>query len=256
MLLDEVQLGRYRIVRFIRKGGMSEIYLAEDTRMPRQVAVKILQNGATLYPDETAAQEASRLFQREMGIVSNLYHPHILQLYDFGEETVSGTSFTYMVMPFHTHGSLVDWLQQRGKESLLLPEETAALVFQAADALQYAHDCQVVHLDVKPSNFLVHIRKEKPNQPDLFLTDFGIARVASTSKGSVTARGTLEYMAPEQWDGHPVAASDQYSLAIMAYELRQEKRLLEAMYRKLCLSTFRKYHNLRASLRSTHLISS
>jgi hypothetical protein len=76
-----------------------------------------------------------------------------------------------------------------------------------------------MHLDVKPSNFLVRIRRDKPEQPDLFLADFGIAKVVATSKGSSTMRGTLEYMAPEQWDGHPSAASDQYSLAIMAYEL-------------------------------------
>jgi serine/threonine protein kinase len=219
MLLNGTQLGRYRIVRLIRRGGMSEVYLAEDTRISRQIAIKTIQNETSLYPDESTKQEASRLFLREMSIVSNLYHPHILQLYDFGEEVVDGVELAYMVMPFHAEGSLVDWLRLRGKRELLAVEDVVGLILQAGDALQYAHERQIMHLDVKPSNFLVRARKEKPEQPDLFLADFGIARVAATSKDSSTMRGTLEYMAPEQWDGHPVAASDQYALAIMTYEL-------------------------------------
>jgi Protein kinase domain len=96
----------------------------------------------------------------------------------------------------------------------------AHIISQAADALQHAHERHILHQDVKPSNFLIRTRKEQPNRPEVFLADFGIARIyAATSHVSQHVRGTPAYMAPEQWEGRPVPASDQYALAIMAYQL-------------------------------------
>src|SRR5205823_14093834 len=96
----------------------------------------------------------------------------------------------------------------------------AHFVRQAANALQYAHNQQLIHQDVKPSNFLIRSNEEYPNRPDLLLADFGVAKFTSaTSSMSHAIRGTPSYMAPEQWEGNPVMATDQYALAIMAYEL-------------------------------------
>jgi serine/threonine protein kinase len=96
----------------------------------------------------------------------------------------------------------------------------ASLVEQAAEALQYAHDHEIIHLDVKPSNFLLRRTGRDPQRPTLLLADFGIARNFTTvSSASRTIRGTPTAMAPEQWSGNPVFASDQYALAVMAYEL-------------------------------------
>jgi serine/threonine protein kinase len=215
-----VQLGHYRLLRQVGGGNMGEVYLAEDTRIARQVAIKIIRNEATPYPDSEATKEAERLFLREMKAISLLDHPHILPLFDFGEEKVNGSPLTYMVMPYRPEGSLSDWLRQNSYNSLLFPEQVANLISQAADALQHAHDHQIIHQDVKPSNFLIRNRTGTGNPPDLLLTDFGIAKFASaTANTSQSVRGTPTYMAPEQWDGHPVAASDQYGLAIMAYQL-------------------------------------
>ena len=126
----------------------------------------------------------------------------------------------YLVMPYRREGSLSDWLRQRGKGELLAPQEVAHFVRQAAGALQHAHNRQIIHQDVKPSNFLIHSTEEDPNRPDVLLADFGVAKLASaTASMSHTIRGTPTYMAPEQWSGEPVAANDQYALAIMAYEL-------------------------------------
>ncbi len=216
----QLAFGRYHLIRLLGSGGMGEVYLAEDTRIARQVAIKIVRTELTPYPNASTIQHARQLFEREMKAISMLDHPHILPLYDYGEEEFQGTPLIYMVMPYRPEGSLAGWLRQHEEEGLLAPPDVAALISQAADALQHAHDHQLIHQDVKPSNFLIRLRPDQPQRPDLFLTDFGIARfTGSTSNTSQTIRGTPTYMAPEQWEGHPTYATDQYALAIMAYEL-------------------------------------
>src|SRR6266567_2661159 len=223
MSLEGTHLGNYQLLRPMGSGGMGEVYLAEDTRIHRRVAIKVIREEVAPYPDANTSKEAARLFQREMKGISQLDHPHILPLFDFGEETVNRTKLTYMVMPFRQEGSLADWLQERGSAQMLSPQEVAHFVSQAADALQHAHDHQLVHQDVKPSNFLMRRRSGHPSHPDLpdlLLADFGIAKfTTATATVSQSIRGTPAYMAPEQWDGQPVAATDQYALAVMAYQL-------------------------------------
>jgi serine/threonine protein kinase len=220
MPLEGLQLGHYRLLRLIGSGGMGEVYLAEDTRINRQLAIKVVRTEATPYPDVNATREAARLFQREMRAITMLDHPHILPLIDFGEESVNKITLTYMVMPFRQEGSLADWLQQRGSAELLSPQVVAHFIDQAADALQHAHDSQLIHQDVKPSNFLIRSRTGNLGRPDLLLADFGIVKfTTATATASQSIRGTPAYMAPEQWDGQPVLATDQYALAIMAYQL-------------------------------------
>ncbi len=220
MQLEGMQLGRYRLRQLIGRGGMGEVYLAEDTHMPRQVAVKIVQAESVGYPDKKATEEATRLFQREMKVIIALDHPYILQLFDYGEAIIHNTTLTYMVMPLLKEGSLNDWLQKRGTSELLPVQEVAHIVQQAAEALQHAHDQHIVHQDIKPSNFLIRTRKDRLQSPDLLLSDFGIAKfTGATATASQTVRGTPAYMAPEQWEGRPVAATDQYALAVMAYLL-------------------------------------
>src|SRR5436305_532389 len=111
MTLEGRQIGHYRLRRFIGSGAMGEVYLAEDTRIARQVAVKIMKNEANLYPHAQATNDALRLFQREMQAIAALDHPNILPLFDFGEQTINKATYSYMVMPFRPEGSLVDWLQ-------------------------------------------------------------------------------------------------------------------------------------------------
>jgi eukaryotic-like serine/threonine-protein kinase len=154
-----------------------------------------------------------------MKTIAMLDHPHILPLFDYGEESVNGLLFTYMVMPFRKDGSLAAWLRRRSSKLLPL-NDIEHLLSQAADALQYAHDHQIIHRDVKSSNFLIHSRKDNPDRPDLLLADFGIAKFNSAMASlSSSIRGTPTYMAPEQWKGQPVPATDQYALGVMIYEL-------------------------------------
>lgn len=218
MLPDGLQIGHYTISRKIGSGGMGEVYLAHDSHIARQVAIKVMRF------DDTTAEgvEAGRQrFQQEARAISSLDHPHILPLFDYGEGSYDGDIMTYLVMPYHPAGSLATWLKQHqaGQEISLSAVDQS--VRQAADALQYAHDRQVVHQDVKLSNFLVSESTVMPDFPHLLLADFGLAKIISGA--STTSRehfaGTPLSMAPEQWGGNAFPATDQYALAVMAYRL-------------------------------------
>src|SRR5947209_8807722 len=220
MSLEGQQINHYRILRLLGSGGMGEVYLAEDARINQQVAMKVSRTEAAPYPNSSTAQDAIRLFRREARAIARLDHPHILPLFNYGEELVNGMTLIYIVMPYRREGSFVNWLQQRREHELLSVQDVAHFMSQATNALQYAHDNQIIHQDVKPSNFLMRSNNERPGLPDLLLADFGIARLSTaTSSHSHSIRGTPAYMAPEQWSGEAVYATDQYALAIFAYEL-------------------------------------
>jgi serine/threonine protein kinase len=122
-------------------------------------------------------------------------------------------------MTMRDDGTLVDWLQQRAPGTLSF-QDVAHLIRQAADALQYAHDHGIIYRDVNPSSFLIHSNAEHPNLPDLQLAEFGRAkRAAGSSSMNPAIPSNPLYIAPEQWSGTPVPATDQYALAVMAYEL-------------------------------------
>jgi serine/threonine protein kinase len=222
MLLEDTQLarGRYRLLRALGGGSMGEVYLAEDRHMRRRVAIKVVATEAAPYADAVAAAQARKYFEREMRAIAQLDHPHILDLYDYGEEQSQGLLLIYVVMPYRPEGSLADRLRRRLPTAPLTPEEVADLIRQAAAALQHAHDHQIIHQNVKPSNFLLQLQPQQPRRLHLLLSDFGVARFvgASATTGQIV-RGSPSYMAPEQWEGRPTYASDQYALAIMAYEL-------------------------------------
>jgi eukaryotic-like serine/threonine-protein kinase len=220
MPLEELQHGRYRLSRLIGRGAMGQVYLAEDTRIDRQVAIKVIQTETSPYPDDEATRDSVRLFHREAQTIARLNHPHILPLFDFDEASSDGSAPTYMVMPYCAEGSFGEWLKQRKERGLLAPQDVVQLVLQAADALQYAHDHGIIHRDVKPANFLIRSNRDNPNCPDLLLADFGVAKLSAVAtRSSQSIRGTPNYMPPEQWSGAPVPATDQYALAVMAYEL-------------------------------------
>ncbi|HEY6539886.1 MAG TPA: protein kinase [Ktedonobacteraceae bacterium] len=220
MPLEGQHLGHYHLLRLLGSGGMGEVYLAEDARIGQQVAIKVIRTEGIAYPGSESAREAARLFEREAKAIARLDHPNILPLYAYGEETLNETLLTYLVMPYRKEGTLATWVRQRGSAEPLSPAQVAPLLQQAARALHHAHRQQVIHQDIKPTNFLIRLREDQPDQPDVLLADFGIAKLTSaTASASQSIRGTPIYMAPEQWDGHPVSATDQYALAVMVYEL-------------------------------------
>ena len=206
-------LGRYRILKRLVRGGMGDVWLGEDPRLHRQVAIK------TLPTHNQSDQEFSLRFEREAQAAAALNHPHILPIHDYGEHLQpDGQVITYIVMPYIAGGSLAEWITAQLARSATVPTQDAiTFLSQAAEAIDYAHQQGVIHRDIKPANMLLRSSTEQW----LLLADFGIARILSSSEqltqGGVGI-GTPEYMAPEQAQGHAELVSDNYSLAIIAYQ--------------------------------------
>lgn len=201
-------VGRYQMLRLLGRGGMSEVWLAEDTQLRRQVALKILP------PASASEQGYLRDFAYEARAAASLEHPHILGVHDFGEQAVGqGEVVPYLVMPYMSGGTLRD--RMLAAQRPLPLQESLRYLRQAAQAIDYAHSKQIIHRDIKPANMLLR-------DDWLLLTDFGIAKAlnSSTARGQTySGSGTPEYMAPEQIVGQAVPASDRYSLAVVAYQL-------------------------------------
>ncbi|HEX9563606.1 MAG TPA: protein kinase, partial [Gemmatimonadaceae bacterium] len=198
--------GRYAIERELGRGGMATVYLAEDLRHHRKVAIKVLK-------DDVSASVGATRFLREIEIAAQLQHPHILPLLDSGE----AGGVLYYVMPFVEGQSL---RQRLAREGELPVGDAVHILIEVADALSYAHAHGVVHRDIKPDNIMLAGRHA-------VVADFGVARAVSeaidintlTSLG--VALGTPAYMAPEQAvaDPHVDQRADIYALGIVAYEL-------------------------------------
>ena len=212
---NAVVLGRYHLLRRIGKGGMGEVWLGEDPRLHRQVAIK------TLPVHNQGDREYLQRFEREARAAAALNHPHILPIHDYGQQVLpdehGGQAITYIVMPYIAGGTLSDRIKVLSNNGTpMAPEEAINSLSQAAEAIDYAHEQNVIHRDIKPSNMLLR------SDNWLLLADFGIARILSDQEHLTQAGvgiGTPEYMAPEQAQGKAVAASDNYSLAVIAYQL-------------------------------------
>lgn len=196
---------RYRLDRQIGQGGMATVFVAEDTRYGRKVAIKVL------HPDLTSSVAADR-FEREIQVLGRLNHPHILPVLDSG----GSKGLFYYVMPFVEGESLRDRLHREGQLPI---DDAIAITCEVADALGHAHTHGIIHRDIKPENVLIH-------GGHAVVTDFGIARLAQDAAATTKLTkagisvGTAEYMSPQQAAGEPLdTRSDIYSLGCMMYEL-------------------------------------
>ncbi len=193
------QFGNYRLERLLGEGGFAEVYLGEHLYLKTKAAIKVLHT--------RLGQDEMEGFLAEARTIAALKHPHIVRVLDFG---VEGRT-PYLVMDYAPGGTL----RARFPKGAQIPlATTLPLIKQVADALQYAHEQRLIHRDVKPENMLLDERGQ------VVLSDFGIATIAQSSHYQQTAgvAGTAAYMAPEQLQGKPRPASDQYSLGIVVYE--------------------------------------
>lgn len=235
--LDGTSIGGYTLIKLLGAGGMGSVYLATDPAIGQQVAVKVIRTDLDSYTSSSSAQVALQRFKQEARSVANLDHLHILPLYRYGEEETPQGKRAYMIMQYRPEGSLWDWMRRRAdlaagqvqptqaELSSGLPMswpmglgEVVEYTQQAASALQYAHDRGIVHRDVKPANFLLRADLHTKSV-HLLLSDFGLAKVFSSSSATNTILGTPTYMAPEQFEGVARPESDQYALAVMTYYL-------------------------------------
>ncbi len=195
---------RYKVERELGQGGMATVYLAQDLKHDRKVALKVLR-------PELAAVIGAERFLAEIKTTANLQHPHILPLFDSG----AADSFLFYVMPFVEGESLRDRLT---REKQLPITDAVRIATEVAGALDYAHRHGIIHRDIKPENILLHDGRA-------LVADFGIALAASSAGGRMTetgmSLGTPHYMSPEQamGDRELTPRSDVYALGAMTYEM-------------------------------------
>lgn len=194
---------RYEIIKSIGEGGMANVYLANDTILERNVAVKVLRG------DLSTDEKFIRRFKREALSVSNLSHPNIVEVYDVGEEDGN----YYIVMEYIEGKTLKQLLQKRGALTLT---EVIDIMTQLTDGLSHAHEAYIIHRDIKPQNIMIE------DNGLVKITDFGIAMALNSTQLTQTnsVMGSVHYLPPEQASGKSsTVKSDIYSLGILMYEL-------------------------------------
>src|SRR5947207_4284662 len=203
--LRKATLGEYEVLAELGRGGMATVYLAHDLALDRKVAIKVLAPALLLMGEGMVER-----FKREARTAAALSHPHIIPIYAVKESP----DLVYFVMKFVEGRSLESIVRAAGPLPLTL---VRAVLYQAGEALGYAHRRGVVHRDVKPANIMLD------TDGWVVVTDFGIAKVSETQGLTMTGAtiGTPSYMSPEQCEAKRElsGASDQYSLGIVAYEL-------------------------------------
>ena len=194
---------RYQIIRTLGEGGMANVYLAHDTILDRNVAVKVLRG------DLANDEKFVRRFQREALSASSLSHPNIVEMYDVGEDDGQ----YYIVMEYVDGMTLKQVLKKRGHLSVT---EVVDIMLQVTDGMAHAHDAYIIHRDIKPQNIMIL------SNGMIKITDFGVATALNSTQLTQTnsVMGTVHYLPPEQANGKgSTIRSDIYSMGIMMYEL-------------------------------------
>src|SRR2546425_11204278 len=204
------QFGNYHLIRLLGQGGFADVYLGEHVHLNTLAAIKVLRT-------QLVADDITN-FRNEARTIAHLSHPNIVRVLEFG---VEGT-IPFLVMEYAPNGTL---RQRHPRNVAVSAEVVAPYVKQVAAALQYAHNQKLIHRDIKPENMLLG------HQNNVLLSDFGLAIIVQSSRDRLqTVAGTVTYMAPEQLQGRPCPASDQYALAVVVYEWLSGDRLFSGSF--------------------------
>ena len=210
----EVLAGRFKIVRFIARGGMGEVYEAEDQVLRERVALK------TIRPDVAGDERTMERFLREVHLARSVTHPNVSRTFDVFHHG----ALAFLTMELLSGETLAERLSKTGR---LTPEEALPLIEQMAAALTAAHEAGVVHRDFKSANVMLEPDARRPGGVRAVVTDFGLARRDRPGRGSAAplteteaVLGTPDYMAPEQIEGRAITpATDVYALGVVIYEM-------------------------------------
>ena len=189
---------QYVLRELVGRGGMAEVYLAWDNLRATKMAVKILRR------DLASNRQFKEALEKEFGLLRKLEHPNIVRVFDFE----SKADHVFIVMAWVDGGNLRQRIDALGRP--FSPAEVCSILQPICSALNFAHNMQAFHCDIKPSNIMLH-----ENGRDVFLADFGVARLASEKGGG----GTPPYMAPEQFSRNVSAQTDIYALGVTVYEM-------------------------------------
>jgi eukaryotic-like serine/threonine-protein kinase len=215
-------LGKYELLERLGYGGIAEVWKAQDTRLQRFVAIKILK------PDLREDPTFTKRFQSEAELIARLHHPNIVQIHDFQtltpNEGSTETPLAYMVMDYIEGRTLADYIQETSSRgNMPSAAEIVSLFTSISLAIDYAHQKGMIHRDIKPANILLDSHNTASNaMGEPILTDFGVAKLMSTSTSTLSAMqmGTPLYISPEQAQGYPGnERSDLYSLGVILYEI-------------------------------------
>src|SRR5438552_1902406 len=200
---------RYRIVALAGRGGMGEVYRAEDLKLSQIVAIKFL--------PQSLSQDAGALarFHSEVRVARHVSHPNVCRMFDIGD----AEGITFLTMEYVDGEDLASLVRRIGR---LSPDKATEIARQICAGLAAAHERGVIHRDLKPGNVMLD------GAGKIRITDFGLAGIAATIQGAEVRAGTPAYMAPEQLAGREVSArSDIYSLGLLLYEILTGKRAFE-----------------------------
>ncbi|HET9999983.1 MAG TPA: protein kinase [Ktedonobacteraceae bacterium] len=215
--LEGQNLGRYQIMNPLGSSPLGDAYIVYDRLRETSIAFKSIQGN--VLPDGFLedAYINTNLFQQEVDMLAKLKHPHILRVLNAGKSYISGTPFYYKTMPHCQEGSLAGWLYEHNTTGPFSLQDVLPVALQLAEALQFAHDAGVLYQNFKLTNFLLDgTASDNIRNLRVLLADFALT---GDNKHLLRTPQTLRYLAPEQWGGESLPASDQYGLAAILYEL-------------------------------------
>lgn len=215
--LEGQNLGRYQILNPLGGSPLGDVYMVYDRLREITIAFKSIQGN--VLPDGflNDAYVNTNLFQQEVDALANLKHPHILRVMSAGKSYISGTPFYYKAMPHCKDGSLASWLYEHAAAGQLSLRDALTIAMQLADALHFAHTHNVLYQNFKLTNVLLQGEASSEiSRLHVLLADFALI---GDNKHVLRSPQTLRYLAPEQWNGQSLPASDQYGLAALLYEL-------------------------------------
>lgn len=209
--LEGQELGRYRVNTPLSK----HVYRTYDRMRERDIALKAYPTDAVPYALMGKTLEEDNIFQLEFSLLESVKHAHILPVLNTGKSYISGVPFIFKTMPLCSEGSLNEWIRER-KNKVFTPRDVAPILMQLAEALQFAHENNVIYQNFKFSNLLLQKKGKTLSDLHLLLGDFAVTQDGSFFSHSQDA---YLYVSPERWSGRVLPASDQYGLAAIVYEL-------------------------------------